>query len=363
MSNANLHSAKRRRNDEFYTRLSDIQTELDHYDSYLTGSSVYLPCDDDGSKFWTYFIDNFNRLSLSHLTATRYVPNGQAFRLDTSDGATVHVSPLAGDGDFLSDENKAIMTEADVVITNPPFSLMREFITTLMEMEKGFITLAPMNAITYKCIFPHIKHGRIRLGHAGIKAMKFDTPDGSEKSIPVIWLTSYPIIRECQKLELTQTYDPERYPTYDNYDAIEVSRCKDIPVDYDGVMGVPITFLSYWQPGEYSLIGHVHDLSGDGADGIDAGQFEIDGRGVYMRLLVEKPHIAYDVIGLDRYEAPKSCLRGGGGSQLMDDRGTPASSFELIGHEHDVTGDGGCGVTHRQFEIVEREREREKGRV
>lgn len=297
MSNENLHRSKRTKNDEFYTRIDDVEAELSHYAEYLRGKFIYLPCDDDSSAFWIYLMSQFESIGLERLTATRYIPGGRAFLIESSDGHSLHGHHLMGDGDFFSDECKEIMAEADVVITNPPFSRLREFITTLMEMRKDFITLAPMNAITYKCIFPHIKHGRIRLGHAGIRTMKFDTPDGSEKSIPVIWLTSYPITRECKKLDLTQKYDPERYPTYDNYNAIEVSRCKDIPVDYDGIMGVPITFLSYWQPGEYSLIGHVHDLSGDGEDGIDAGQFEIDGRGCYMRLLVEKSHVAFDVIG------------------------------------------------------------------
>lgn len=316
MSNDNLHRAKRVQNDEFYTRLADVEAELSHYESYLAGMSVYLPCDDDGSAFWTYLMSNFKAFGLSRLVATHYVPGGPSYLLESPDGETIYGRPLTGDGDFFSDECQDIMSKADVVITNPPFSRLREFVTTIMDAGKDFIILAPMNAITYKCIFPHIKHGRIRLGHAGIRAMTFDTPDG-EKSISCIWLTSYPIVRQCKPLELSATYDPERYPTYDNYDAIEVSRCKDIPVDYEGIMGVPITFLNYWQPEEYSLVGHVHDLSGEGGDGVDDGQFEIDGRGVYMRLLDEKPHVAFDVIG----------------------------------HEHDLTGDGGVGVSHGQFEV------------
>jgi hypothetical protein len=296
MSNENLHRAKRRRNDEFYTRLDDVESELTHYERYLAGTSVYLPCDDDSSAFWTYLMSHFKEFGLSRLVATHYVPGGPSYRLESPDGETTYESPLTGDGDFFSAECRDIMSEADVIITNPPFSRMREFVTTIMDAEKDFIMLAPMNSITYKCVFPHIKHGRLRIGHAGIRPMTFDTPNG-ERAISCIWLTSYPIVRQCKPLELSATYDPERYPTYDNYDAIEVSRCKDIPVDYDGIMGVPITFLNYWQPEEYSLVGHVHDLSGEGGDGVADGQFEIDGRGVYMRLLNQKPHVAFDVIG------------------------------------------------------------------
>lgn len=257
MSNENLHRSKRNKNDEFFTRLSDVESELSHYSKYLQGKSIYLPCDDDSSAFWTYLMSNFKSEGLDRIVATRYAPGGKAFLIESADGKSITGHHLAGDGDFFSDECQALMKDTDVVITNPPFSRLREFVTSLIDSEKDFIIIAPMNAITYKCIFPHIKRGRIRIGHAGIIPMLFDTPDGSEKSVSCMWMTTFPIIRQCKKLELHATYDSNRYPKYDNYDAIEVSKCKDIPVDYDGIIGVPITFLNYWKPMDsaWSVIG------------------------------------------------------------------------------------------------------------
>lgn len=273
--NGNLHKAKAAKNDEFYTQLSDIEKECAHYADFFKGKVVYCNCDDArDSNFFRYFTINFEHLGLKKVIATGYKKDGHGVCLvyegDKNgnrrvDDEEIAVTELRGDGDFRSEECLKFLEEADVVVTNPPFSLFREYVAQLMEFGKKFLIIGNMNAVTYKEIFPLIKENKLWAGYSFNKSMDFEMPDSYEGEVGVngrkvgkvpaiCWFTNIPHDKRTQPLTLYKKYNPQEFPKYDNYDAIEVSKTADIPMDYDGVMGVPISFLDKYCPEQFEIL-------------------------------------------------------------------------------------------------------------
>lgn len=263
-SNENLHRAKRDKNDEFYTRLYDIGEEVYHYWPQLMGKKILCNCDDPRtSQFFFYFAAKFEDLGLERLTCIGYKKGGHGvkyvYRGDLNgnheiDPEEIEVTELEGDGDFRSEESIRELDDADVVITNPPFSLFREYVAQLVGHGKKFLVIGPMNDVSTKEVFPLIKEGKVWLGHENPK--QFVQPDGSIKKFGnICWFTNLDVRKRHETLPLFKTYTPEEYPKYDNYDAIDVSRTENIPQDYDGVMGVPISFLGKYCPEQFEILG------------------------------------------------------------------------------------------------------------
>lgn len=294
--NTNLHRAARAKNDEFYTRYDDIEAEVMKYRKQFAGKVVYLPCDDPSEKkseFWSFFVNNFERFGLKKLIATHYDEDGKAYKIwidsdsssdDYIDDADALQEDLIGNGDFRSPECVEILKECDIVCTNPPFSLFREFIDVLITNNKQFLIIGNQNAFTYKEVFKLIKANKIWTGYNMVK--KFIQPDGSLKAFGnVCWFTNMSTTKRVEKLVLVKSYNPIDYPKYDSYDAIEVSRVTNIPKDYDGVMGVPITFIDKYNPEQFEILGdsRYHDDS-DVANDINF----INGKGLYRRVLIRR---------------------------------------------------------------------------
>lgn len=313
MANKTLRSAKQQKKDEFYTQLADIEKELRHYKDQFRGKVVFCNCDDPyESNFFRYFALNFNSLQLKQLITTSYKPSpiaysqltifgeeevtnsvkgrpkDSAYKLiinkvgDMDDNGAFDLrdvteqlkankhnewSPLKDDGDFRSKESVELLEQADIVVTNPPFSLFREYVAQLMDHNKKFLIIGTNNAIHYKEIFPYIKANKLWLGYNN-GPKKYLVPDDYEsKSIVVIdgkkympmgntsWFTNLDTAKRHETLTLYKKYSDEEYPKYDNYDAIEVGRVADIPLDYLGAMGVPDTFLDKHNPEQFEIIG------------------------------------------------------------------------------------------------------------
>lgn len=297
-TNDNLRTAKRVKNDEFYTIYEDIEAEVMRYRKQFRDKIVYLPCDDPAEKkseFWSFFVNNFDAFGLKKLIATHYDENGKAYKIwidgDTSndgfiDDGDAKQEDLIGNGDFRSPECIDILKECDIVCTNPPFSLFREFVNQLITHEKQFLIIGNQNAFTYKEVFKLIKTNKVWTGYNMVK--KFHQPDGSIKEFGnVCWFTNMPTTKRVEELILTKKYadDPSLYPKYDNYDAIEVSRVVNIPNDYYGVMGVPITFIDKYNPNQFEILGdsRYHD-GNDVANDINF----INGKGLYRRILIRR---------------------------------------------------------------------------
>lgn len=261
-----LHKAKKAKNDEFYTRREDIENELQHYTFY---GVVYCNCDDYRiSEFVNYFKDNFKRLGIKKLIATNFDNGKGAFKYEY-DG-TEKITPLKQNGDFRSPECIEILQEADIVVTNPPFSLFIPYVEQLIKYNKKFLIIGNKNAITYKEIFPLIKDNKLWLGYTS--PGDFIQPDGATpKSMKGLtrWFTNLETKKRTEDLLLFRTYNEKDYPKYDNYDAINVDKVKDIPMDYYGIMGVPITFLDSYNPNQFEIIGHPQSgILPDGWKGI-----------------------------------------------------------------------------------------------
>ena len=294
MSNTNLKTAKKNKNDEFYTLMEDIEKEMRYYKDFFKGKVVYCNCDDAReSNFFKYFSLNFEFLGLKKLISTGYKADGKGVVLvyegDKNgnrrvDNEEIIVNELNGDGDFRSEECIEYLKQADVVVTNPPFSLFRQYVKQLMDYNKKFIIIGNMNAITYKDIFPYIKNNQLWLGMNFVKS--FEKPNGDiQKFGNISWFTNIENKRRNEKLDLYKRYSFEDYPKYQNYDAIEVSRVDEIPMDYDGVMGVPITFLYKYNPTQFEIIGldrYVEDNPHYGH------RFTIKGEETYARILIRK---------------------------------------------------------------------------
>ena len=285
-SNNNLHKAKDSKKDEFYTQLSDIENELKHYKDHFKDKIVYCNCDDPRvSNFFQYFSYNFEALGLKKLITTCYKnqdaelfsqnESEQAIYLEyegdkngnqVPDISEIGIRSLSGDGDFRSAECIELLKQADIVVTNPPFSLFREYVAQLIKYEKKFIIVGHQNAITYKEIFKLIKENKLWLGY-GFKggaahfinqhyedyAAAGDHKEGMIRVSGVQWFTNLDINKRHEDLLLFKEYTPEEYPTYDNYDAINVDVTKHIPKDYKGAMGVPITFLDKYNPDQFEI--------------------------------------------------------------------------------------------------------------
>ena len=289
MSNQNLLTAKNKKNDEFYTRLEDIQKELDNYKEYFKDKIIYCNCDDIySSNFYKYFKDNFNKLGIKKIIATNLSLDNTAYKTEFDNNSKESRTELRGNGDFHSEECVKLLQESDIIVTNPPFSLFREYIAQLIKYNKDFLIIGNMNAATYKEIFPLFKNNQVWFGYTSPKV--FITPDRTEKKFGnILWYTNLDNDRMHHRIELKEKYcgNEGKYPKYDNYDAIEVSKVVNIPYDYDGLMGVPVTFLSKYCPEQFELVGHDHDLTGDGGAGISDGQFICNGKNVYKRVLIK----------------------------------------------------------------------------
>lgn len=278
-ANANLHRAKNEKNDEFYTQLTDVAAELRHYKDHFRGKIVFCNCDDPTwSAFWKYFHLNFSVLGLKKLVSTHYDRNEPTYKMEYEGGDNDNVeagvkSPLVGNGDFRSQECLDLLDECDIVVTNPPFSLFREYVKLLMDHGKKFLIIGNMNCVTYKEIFPLIKNDELWLGtnsKGGTRkgnTMCFGVPEGAEiknvsigshgerlTQVSAWWFTNLDHAKRHEKLVLWKHYTPEEYPKYDNYDAINVDRTTEIPKDYDGVMGVPISFLDKYCPEQFEIV-------------------------------------------------------------------------------------------------------------
>ena len=279
MANDSFGRAKDAKQDEFYTQLSDVEKELSYYRDHFFGKVIYLNCDDpDWSSFWLYFSYNFDFFGLKKLVATHYEDDGSSsYVLMLEEQYNVNQpnivkKPLKDNGDFRSDECVELLKEADVVVTNPPFSLFREYIAQLIEHDKKFIIIGNQNAFTYKEIFPLLKENKMWTGYKH-GDMAFKVPDWYEarptrfwidkdgqkwRSMGnICWFTNLEIKKRYEDLVLTEFYEgnKDNYQKYDNYDAIEVSAVKDIPMDYKGIMGVPITFVNSHSPDQFEILG------------------------------------------------------------------------------------------------------------
>ena len=294
-SNKNLHKAKDSKKDEFYTQLPDIENELKHYKDHFKGKVVYCNCDDPRmSNFFHYFSYNFEKLGLKKLITTCYKSQDmdlyskndseQAIYLEYNGDKNgdrvpnpeeIGIHYLKGDGDFRSAECIELLKQADIVVTNPPFSLFREYVEQLIKFDKKFLIIGNVNAITYKEIFRLIKQNQLWLGasiHSGdrefgvptsypLNSAGFRVDTNGNKFIRVKgvrWFTNLDYKERHEDLILFKTYDPKEYPKYENYDAINVDKTKDIPMDYDGHIGVPITFLDKYNPEQFEIIGFTH---------------------------------------------------------------------------------------------------------
>lgn len=291
--NENLKKAKKEKNDEFYTQLTDIEKELRHYKKHFKDKIVFCNCDDpEYSNFWRYFSLNFEELGLKKLIATHYETHKQSYKLEMwKDEAGVHsgIKTLKENGDFRSTESLELLKEADIVVTNPPFSLFREYIEKLMKYEKKFLIIGNKNAITYKEFFPLLKENKVWIGYNSVK--EFKQPDGTIKKFGNIgWYTNLDIDKRHEDITVYRHYTPEEYPKYDNYDAIEVSKVSDIPCDYDGVMGVPITFMDKYNPDQFEILGKSDEFAGPitikNKTKNNPGRFYISSKRIYDRILI-----------------------------------------------------------------------------
>lgn len=276
-TNKNMNKAKDEQNDEYYTRLVDIENELKHYRSHLSGKVIYCNCDDpEWSNFWNYFKLNFEFLGIKKLVATHYDKVESTYKLEY-DGIDTVQTPLVGNGDFRNQECIDLLQEADIVITNPPFSLFRDYMAQLIEYNKSFLIIGPSTAIHYKEIFPLLKENKVWIGYKSMTSdMLFNVSDefaewlvqnkkkGSGYKIidgeikgrsQCIWYTNLDITKRHEEFIAFKPYDPAIYPTYSNFDGIDVKSVNDIPIDYDGYMGVPDSFMDVYNPEQYELCG------------------------------------------------------------------------------------------------------------
>ena len=418
MSNTNLTNSKQAKNDEFYTMYEDIENELQHYPGAFEGKIVYCNCDNpEWSNFWKYFHINFDHLGLKKLISTHYDREKPTYKMEYTGGDDNNVeagviTPLEGNGDFRNQECIDLLKEADIVVTNPPFSIAREdFIPQLFEHKKKFLIIGDLNWVTYKIIFPLLKSNEMWMGYSAVK--EFLQPDGTIKKFGnKLWFTNLDIKKRHEKLILWKNYTPAEFPQYDNYDAINVDKVSNIPCDYceswevteeefknfpadeweitrtgelngeksffiipaantelrkllhehaagykeeienkllkylkkkdtateslefqshssttsaqsnselsetnihllstkaedtfmerectaessyrrycNGLIGAPVTFFNRYNPEQFEVLGHEHDINGNGGSGVINGQFETGGRGKYKRIIIRK---------------------------------------------------------------------------
>lgn len=320
MANKNLNQAKNAKKDEFYTQLVDIENELKHYKEHFKDKVVLCNCDDPRvSNFFHYFSYNFEKLGLKKLITTCYKNqerdlfsqndseraiwleyNGDKNNNRVPDPDEIGINYFEGDGDFRSKECIELLKQADIVVTNPPFSLFREYVAQLIEYDKKFVIIGNQNAITYKECFELIKGNKMWLGST-LSFAKFKVPDYYEERSNrfwidetgqkwrsfgnICWFTNLDIQKRHENLILYKTYNPDDYPKYDNYDAINVDKTSDIPADYNGAMGVPITFLDKYNPEQFEIIGILNH----GCDSeYDLAKPILNGKEKFSRILIRR---------------------------------------------------------------------------
>lgn len=313
--NNNLHTAKATKNDEFYTQLEDIENELKYYKEHFRGKVVYCNCDgflnEEKSNFFVYFSLNYEFLGLKGLICTKYNPNGKGRKYEYygdlngnnyPDEEEIFTSDLEGDGDFRSEECIELLKKCDIVCTNPPFSLFRQYVAQLFEYKKDFLIIGNVNAISYKEVFPLIKENKMWLGVSITSGdRKFVVPDNYPLNAAgcgidengkryirvkgVRWFTNLDHKKRHEELLLYKKYNAEEYPKYDNYDAIEVGKTKDIPMDYDGVIGVPITFLDKYCPTQFEIVGQMMTTK---VTEFNFGYPYINGKKKFARVLIKR---------------------------------------------------------------------------
>lgn len=339
--NVNLQTAKNTKNDEFYTTYETIENEIVHYIPHFVGKTVLCNCDDPfESNFCKYFLKNFNVLGLHRLICTSYCPSSvidkqfslfdedepscvldkdMGYVLDVrrfsssneeiSDDEVIHflrmknvIKKLNGNGDFRSEECIEYLKECDIVVTNPPFSLFKEFVADIRKYNKKFLIIGNQNAITYKEIFPLIQNNEVwtgyRFGEMKFKVPKYSKPkkyrywvdENGQKWRSLgnaMWLTNLDNDRRHEFINMTRTYNPTDYPKYDNYDAINVKTIRDIPYDYDGIMGVPITIVNRYNSEQFEIIGEANH----GSDNeFDLFKPTINGTEIFKRILIKRKH-------------------------------------------------------------------------
>ena len=306
MSKSNeLTNARTGKKDEFYTQYEDIEKEMEYHKNSFKDKIVYCNCDDPTwSAFWNYFHKNFNTLGLKKLISTHYKEDDTSYKMvyEGGDDKNINIgniTPLEGNGGFQTEECLALLDEVDIVVSNPPFSLFRDYVDILIEHNKKFLILGNMNAITCKNIFPLFRDNKMWYGasiHSGNR--KFIVPDdypltasccgvdeNGQRYIRVKgvrWFTNLDYSARYVDLPLTKKYSPDEYPKYENCDAINVNKYRDIPSDYDNVMGVPITFIDGYNPKQFKILGLDKDFTSDKKRGI------INGKQLYARVFIKK---------------------------------------------------------------------------
>lgn len=287
---AKLHKAKDTKNDEFYTRIEDIEREMPHYRQHFKDKVVLLNCDDPmTSHFWIFFHIQASFLGIRKLISTHYHPTEKTYKLEfvpngdgirDGDYTIGDKTPLQGNGDFRSPECMALLKEADIVVTNPPFSLFREYIDTIIQHNKQFLIVGPVTAIAYKECFGYIKQQKMWLGCNRLTT--FTTPEGEQKKLGnVCWFTNMEYTKRHELYIPVFQYHPEDYPKYDEIDAIEVPKSNQIPCNYHGLMGVPISYLLKHNPDQIEIVGL----------GVSP---HINGKCVFKRILVRWKRVPKD---------------------------------------------------------------------
>lgn len=329
-TNTGLHQAKKGKNDEFYTVLSDIERELKHYKKHFKDKVVYCNCDDPRiSNFFHYFSYNFEKLGLKKLITTCYKNQERdLFSKNDSESAIyleytgdknlnnvpdpeeIGIKQLKGDGDFRSKESIELLKQADIVVTNPPFSLFSEFVAQIMEYNKKFLIVGTWNVITYKEVFPLIQDNRLWIGiNSNRNFSGFIVPDhyelfGTEartdengnrivSSNNTCWFTNLDNAKRHEELILYKNFDPKEYPMYDCYNAIEVSQVNNIPIDYKGLMGVPITFMNKYNPEQFEILGCSYSYGEPKGYHIEGKDYSVsvNGNQIYKRLFIKNKRI------------------------------------------------------------------------
>lgn len=288
-ANANLCKARNTKNDEFYTQLTDISKKMIHYKEHFKDKIVFCNCDDPTySAFWEYFHLNFAELGLKKFISTHYDKEEATYKMEYEgcDDNNIDVgviTPLEGNGDFRNRECLDLLDEADIVVTNPPFSLFREYVAVLMQYDKKFLIIGSMNAIMYKECFPFMMNNKMWIGINNVH--DFRQPDGTIKKFGNInWYTNLDFSKRYEKIVLWKTYNASEYPTYETYNAIEVSKVTDIPVDYEGIMGVPISFMSKYNPDQFEIVGEFNHGSDND---FDLAKPVINGKELYPRIAIK----------------------------------------------------------------------------
>lgn len=326
-SNNGLNVARSAKKDEFYTLMTDIKKELKNYKPHFKNKTVFCNCDDpDESNFWRYFEMNFEDLGLKKLISTHYHDTRSTYKqelfIDENGEKKFIRTNLEQNGDFRSPESIAILKESDICVTNPPFSLFREFIAQLIDFDKQFLVIGSINAVTTKKIFPLIRDKKIWIGQSirsgdrefrvpddyPLQAASYRVDEQGNKYIRVKgvrWFTNMDYPERHKDIALCCKYydDPSKYPIYENFNAIEVGKVKDIPIDYKGVMGVPITFLDKYSPDQFEI---VMLANGNARTNVDSNTLTevgycqhpedkggvgiINGRRVYARVMIRRNH-------------------------------------------------------------------------